>query len=186
MQQTRAAPPATLEAVLERITYANQETGYTVAWVATGRSSDLLTVVGLLLGAQPVESLRLRPRQLPGWPRRRGPAGRQGQPADSARPAGRAAVAADPGDGPHPRPWPRPHRGPNPEGRRRRRPVLPPRRQSHPGHPPRPWPGSRRWRTVTVHAVTSLTLGSVSPAQLAGWLRGYWRIGKPAALPSAT
>jgi exodeoxyribonuclease V alpha subunit len=61
MQQTRAAP-ATLEAVLERITYANQETGYTVARVATARSSDLLTVVGPLLGAQPGESLRLRGR----------------------------------------------------------------------------------------------------------------------------
>ena len=43
MQQTRAAPPATLDAVLERITYANEETGYTVARVATDRSSDLLT-----------------------------------------------------------------------------------------------------------------------------------------------
>jgi exodeoxyribonuclease V alpha subunit len=62
MQQTRAAPPATLEAVLERITYANEETGYTVARVATDRSSDLLTVVGPLLGAQPGESLRLRGR----------------------------------------------------------------------------------------------------------------------------
>jgi exodeoxyribonuclease V alpha subunit len=62
MQQTRAAPPATLEAVLERITYANQETGYTVARVATDRSSDLLTVVGPLLGAQPGERLRLRGR----------------------------------------------------------------------------------------------------------------------------
>jgi exodeoxyribonuclease V alpha subunit len=62
MQQHRAAPPATLEAVLERITYANQETGYTVARVATGRSSDLLTVVGPLLGAQPGESLRLQGR----------------------------------------------------------------------------------------------------------------------------
>jgi exodeoxyribonuclease V alpha subunit len=62
MQQTRAVPPATLEAVLERITYANEETGYTVARVATGRSSDLLTVVGALLGAQPGESLRLRGR----------------------------------------------------------------------------------------------------------------------------
>jgi exodeoxyribonuclease V alpha subunit len=62
MQQTRAAPPATLEAVLERITYANEETGYTVARVATDRSSDLLTVVGALLGAQPGESLRLRGR----------------------------------------------------------------------------------------------------------------------------
>jgi exodeoxyribonuclease V alpha subunit len=60
--QTRSAPPATLDAVLERITYANQETGYTVARVATGRSSDLLTVVGPLLGAQPGESLRLRGR----------------------------------------------------------------------------------------------------------------------------
>jgi len=37
-------------------------------------------------------------------------------------------------------------------------------------------PGSRRWRTVTVDAVTSLALGSASPAQLAGWLRGHWRI----------
>jgi exodeoxyribonuclease V alpha subunit len=62
MQQTRVAPPATLDAVLERITYANQETGYTVARVATDRSGDLLTVVGPLLGAQPGESLRLRGR----------------------------------------------------------------------------------------------------------------------------
>ena len=60
MQRRRAAPPATLDAVLERITYANQETGYTVARVATDRSGDLLTVVGALLGAQPGESLRLR------------------------------------------------------------------------------------------------------------------------------
>jgi exodeoxyribonuclease V alpha subunit len=62
MQQTRVVPSATLDAVLERITYANQETGYTVARVATGRSSDLLTVVGPLLGAQPGERLRLRGR----------------------------------------------------------------------------------------------------------------------------
>jgi exodeoxyribonuclease V alpha subunit len=61
MQQTRAAP-STLEAVLERVTYANEETGYTVARVATGRSGDLLTVVGPLLGAQPGESLRLHGR----------------------------------------------------------------------------------------------------------------------------
>src|SRR5215208_6975166 len=62
MQQTQAVPLATLDAVLERITYANEETGYTVARVATDRSSDLLTVVGPLLGAQPGESLRLRGR----------------------------------------------------------------------------------------------------------------------------
>jgi exodeoxyribonuclease V alpha subunit len=61
MHETRAVP-ATLDAVLERITYANQETGYTVARVATKRSSDLLTVVGPLLGAQPGEGLRLRGR----------------------------------------------------------------------------------------------------------------------------
>jgi len=48
-----------LEAVLERLTYVNEETGYTVARVATERGSDLLTVVGALLGAQPGERLRL-------------------------------------------------------------------------------------------------------------------------------
>ena len=57
---TRPAPGAVLEAVLERITYANEETGYTIARVATDRSgTDLLTVVGSLLGVQPGESLRL-------------------------------------------------------------------------------------------------------------------------------
>jgi len=58
---TNQPPLATLEAVLERITYANEETGYTVARVATrGGGSDLLTVVGSLLGAQPGESLRMQ------------------------------------------------------------------------------------------------------------------------------
>jgi exodeoxyribonuclease V alpha subunit len=52
-----------LEAVLERITYANEETGYTIARVATDRTGpDLLTVVGPLLGAQVGESLRLTGR----------------------------------------------------------------------------------------------------------------------------
>ncbi|HEX9335639.1 MAG TPA: ATP-dependent RecD-like DNA helicase, partial [Pseudonocardiaceae bacterium] len=54
---------AVLEAVLERITYANDETGYTVARVDTGRgAADLVTVVGALLGAQPGEALRMRGR----------------------------------------------------------------------------------------------------------------------------
>lgn len=49
-----------LDAVLERVTYANEETGYTIARVATERSgTELLTVVGSLLGVQPGESLRL-------------------------------------------------------------------------------------------------------------------------------
>ncbi|MFG6201258.1 ATP-dependent RecD-like DNA helicase [Nonomuraea sp. JJY05] len=53
-------PVSSLDAVLERITYANEETGYTIARVATERSgSELLTVVGPLLGAQVGESLRL-------------------------------------------------------------------------------------------------------------------------------
>jgi exodeoxyribonuclease V alpha subunit len=42
-----------LEATLERITFANPETGYTVARVDTGRGGDLVTVVGSLVGAQP-------------------------------------------------------------------------------------------------------------------------------------
>ncbi|MEU3102824.1 SF1B family DNA helicase RecD2 [Streptomyces griseoflavus] len=55
--------PATLEGVLERITYANEENGYTVARVDTGRGAgDLLTVVGALLGAQVGESLRMEGR----------------------------------------------------------------------------------------------------------------------------
>ncbi|TCO60475.1 SF1B family DNA helicase RecD2 [Actinocrispum wychmicini] len=53
---------AVLEAVLERITYANEDTGYTVARVDTGRSGELVTVVGALLGAQPGESIRMRGR----------------------------------------------------------------------------------------------------------------------------
>ena len=33
---------------------------------------------------------------------------------------------------------------------------------------------SRRWRTVTVYAVTSLTAAQASPARLADYLRGHW------------
>jgi exodeoxyribonuclease V alpha subunit len=52
-----------LEAVLERITFANEETGYTIARVAADRSgADLITVAGPLLGAQVGESLRLHGR----------------------------------------------------------------------------------------------------------------------------
>ncbi|GAA2349319.1 ATP-dependent RecD-like DNA helicase [Streptomyces harbinensis] len=52
-----------VEGVLERITYANEENGYTVARVDTGRGGgELLTVVGALLGAQVGESLRMEGR----------------------------------------------------------------------------------------------------------------------------
>lgn len=50
-------------AVLERVTFANVETGYAVVKVALkGQGDNLLTVVGPLAGAQPGESLRLE-----GW-----------------------------------------------------------------------------------------------------------------------
>ncbi|GAA3722042.1 SF1B family DNA helicase RecD2 [Streptomyces tremellae] len=61
-QQTTPQGLAVLEGVLERITFASEETGYTVARVDTGRGGDLLTVVGALLGAQPGESLRMEGR----------------------------------------------------------------------------------------------------------------------------
>ncbi|MCM2392120.1 SF1B family DNA helicase RecD2 [Streptomyces albipurpureus] len=63
MSNTTGPQLAVVEGVLERITYANEENGYTVARVDTGRGAgDLLTVVGSLLGAQPGESLRLEGR----------------------------------------------------------------------------------------------------------------------------
>ncbi|MFE2146073.1 ATP-dependent RecD-like DNA helicase [Streptomyces sp. NPDC059456] len=63
MASNGAVQQAVVEGVLERITYANEESGYTVARVDTGRGSgDLLTVVGSLLGAQPGESLRMEGR----------------------------------------------------------------------------------------------------------------------------
>jgi predicted transposase YbfD/YdcC len=34
----------------------------------------------------------------------------------------------------------------------------------------------RRWRTVTVYAITSLTAAQASPARLADWTRGHWGI----------
>jgi exodeoxyribonuclease V alpha subunit len=53
---------AVLDGVLERVTFANPETGYTIARIAPERGSDLVTAVGPLLGAQVGEFLRLRGR----------------------------------------------------------------------------------------------------------------------------
>src|SRR5580693_8594193 len=62
---------AILDGVLERVTFSNPETGYTIARIApdrgTGRgpvsaNTELITAVGPLLGAQIGESLRLRGR----------------------------------------------------------------------------------------------------------------------------
>lgn len=36
--------------------------------------------------------------------------------------------------------------------------------------------GSRRWRTITVYALTNLSAYQASPAHLADYLRGHWRI----------
>ena len=50
-------------AVLERVTFANPETGCTIARIAPERvGADLVTAVGPLLGAQIGEFLRLRGR----------------------------------------------------------------------------------------------------------------------------
>jgi hypothetical protein len=35
---------------------------------------------------------------------------------------------------------------------------------------------SRRWRSVTVYAITNLTAAQASPARLADWIRGHWGI----------
>ncbi|MFG3338770.1 ATP-dependent RecD-like DNA helicase [Glycomyces sp. NPDC048151] len=52
-----------LAAVLERVTYANEETGYTIARASPARGGgDLVTIVGPLLGAQVGESLSLTGR----------------------------------------------------------------------------------------------------------------------------
>jgi exodeoxyribonuclease V alpha subunit len=61
-QPAGTAPLAVLNGVLEHITYANEDTGYTVARVATDRGGDPVTVVGPLLGAQAGEHLHLEGR----------------------------------------------------------------------------------------------------------------------------
>ena len=51
MTLTAPFQAATLEATLERITFANEDNGYTIAKVDTGHGRDLVTVAGSLLGA---------------------------------------------------------------------------------------------------------------------------------------
>src|SRR5580704_16356531 len=57
---------AVMDGVLERVTFANPETGYTIVRIAPERGSgagpELVTAVGPLLGAQVGEFLRLRGR----------------------------------------------------------------------------------------------------------------------------
>lgn len=68
----RNAPDiAVLDRVLERVTFRNPETGYTIARIATDRGArrgpvsadtELATAVGPLLGVRVGESLRMRGR----------------------------------------------------------------------------------------------------------------------------
>jgi exodeoxyribonuclease V alpha subunit len=53
------ASTTTLEGVLERIVFSNEENAWTVARLAVTGQRDLVTVVGNLLGVQPGENLRL-------------------------------------------------------------------------------------------------------------------------------
>ncbi len=54
------AHATTLEGILERITYVNEENAWSVVRLAVPGKKDLVTVVGNLLGVQPGENLRLR------------------------------------------------------------------------------------------------------------------------------
>ena len=49
----------TLEGILERIVYFNEENNFTVARLQTSQSRDLVTIVGNLPGPNPGETLRL-------------------------------------------------------------------------------------------------------------------------------
>jgi predicted transposase YbfD/YdcC len=40
----------------------------------------------------------------------------------------------------------------------------------------RPLNGTKKWRTFTIYAITSLTAAQATAAQLAGWIRGHWQI----------
>lgn len=59
---TAAQATDTLEGVLERITFVNEENGWGVFRLAVEGKRDLVTAVGNLLGVQPGESLRLAGR----------------------------------------------------------------------------------------------------------------------------
>jgi hypothetical protein len=46
----------------------------------------------------------------------------------------------------------------------------------HPHHPPGPQPETKKWRTVTVYAITNLTAVQANPAELADYIRDHWAI----------
>jgi exodeoxyribonuclease V alpha subunit len=56
------APGTTLEGILERVTFINEENAWSVVKLAVPGKKDVVTVVGNLLGVQPGENLRVRGR----------------------------------------------------------------------------------------------------------------------------
>ncbi len=62
MKPASSAQLAVLEGVLERITYANEENGWSVVKLAIPGRRELVTAVGNILGALPGESLRFTGR----------------------------------------------------------------------------------------------------------------------------
>ncbi|HET8647281.1 MAG TPA: transposase family protein, partial [Vicinamibacteria bacterium] len=86
------------------------------------------------------------------------------------------ALASDPHRRHHPRPQPRPRRDPPPAGHHRRGPGLPHAAQAIRITRRVRCLRDRRWRAVTVYAITSLTAAQASPARLADWIRGHWAI----------
>src|SRR5688500_2881120 len=59
LEPRAAEPTATLEGVLERVVFANEENAWSVVRITVPASRDQVTAVGNLLGVQPGESLRL-------------------------------------------------------------------------------------------------------------------------------
>lgn len=51
---------STLEGVLERIIFFNEENGFTVARLQVAKRSDLVAIVGILPSPMPGETLRLK------------------------------------------------------------------------------------------------------------------------------
>src|SRR5512133_3917447 len=104
------------------------------------------------------------------------PVCRQGQPAHPPGTLRRFGLASRPCRRPHPRPWPRPHRDPHPQGRLGPPLRLPARRPGPPGHPQGLRLATRKWHTVIVYAITSLSFQQARPARLADLIRSHWTI----------
>ena len=87
----------------------------------------------------------------------------------------RACLASCSCLGPHMRPGPRPSRDPHPEGRHGASLRVPHAAQVVQVTRKRRGLHTRRWRTVTAYAITSLTFAQASPARLADLLRASGR-----------